>query len=102
MFGLKGRGAVGALQWLFESPSGPDLEARFRQHVLGRAPKLASERRQKQDLFAWFIKELRVAGLESRGECPFNVAKMGYVIILERWLRDATTAPVLRSLEKFP
>lgn len=76
-----GAGAVGALQWLFESPGGADLEARFRKQIMGRLPKLAAGRRPKQELFAWFIKELRAAGLEARGEWPFNVEKMGYVTI---------------------
>jgi hypothetical protein len=76
-----GAGAAGALQWLFESPGGSELEARFRKHILGRLPKLAAAKRPKQELFTWFIKELRAAGLEARGEWPFNVEKLGYVSI---------------------
>lgn len=76
-----GGGTVGALQWLFESPGGADLEARFRKHILGKLPKLAATRRPKQELFTWFIKELRAAGLEARGDWPFNVEKLGYVSV---------------------
>ena len=76
-----GGGTVGALQWLFESPGGADLEARFRKHILGKLPMLAATKRPKQELFSWFIKELRAAGLEARGAWPFNVEKLGYVSI---------------------
>ena len=76
-----GAGAVGALQWLFVGPGGAELEARFRKHILGKTPALASSRRPKQELFAWFIRELRAAGHEARGQWPFNVEKMGYVTI---------------------
>ncbi len=76
-----GAGTAGALQWLFESPGGAELEARFRKHILGKLPKLAAAKRPKQELFTWFIKELRAAGLEARGEWPFNVEKLGYVSI---------------------
>lgn len=76
-----GAGTAGALQWLFESPGGAELEARFRKHILGKRPKLAAAKRPKQELFTWFIKELRAAGLEARGEWPFNVEKLGYVSI---------------------
>lgn len=76
-----GAGAAGALRWLFESPGGSELEARFREHILGKLPKLAAVKRPKQELFTWFIKELRAVGLEARGEWPFNVEKLGYVSI---------------------
>ena len=76
-----GGGAVGALRWLFEAPGGPDLEKRFREQILGRTPKLASARRPKKELFLWFIRELRQAGLEARQQWPFNVEKLGYVTI---------------------
>ena len=74
-------GTSGALQWLFESPGGAELEAKFRKEIVGKVPKLASSKRPKQDLFSWFLKELRSAGLEARGEWPFNVERMGYVTI---------------------
>ncbi|MGS0755528.1 hypothetical protein ACVBEH_13075 [Roseateles sp. GG27B] len=76
-----GAGTSGALQWLFESPGGAELEAKFRKQIIGKVPKLASSKRPKQDLFSWFLKELRLAGLEARGEWPFNVERMGYVTI---------------------
>ncbi len=76
-----GAWAAGALQWLFESPGGSELEARFRKYILGRLPKLAAAKRPKPELFTWFIKELRAAGLEARGEWPFNVEKLGDVSI---------------------
>lgn len=74
-------GAVGALRWLFESAGGADIESRFREQIVGKVPKLAAAKRPKRELFAWFIKELRTAGLEARGEWPFNVEKLGYVSI---------------------
>lgn len=76
-----GAGAAGALLWLFESPGGSDIEARFRKQIVGKVPKLAAAKRPKQELFIWFIKELRAAGLEARGEWPFNVERLGYVSI---------------------
>ena len=76
-----GAGASGALSWIFEGPGGPDLEKRFRQEILGKRPKLESARRPKQALFNWLIKQLRAAGLETKGEWPFNAEKMGYVSI---------------------
>ncbi len=63
-----GAGAAGALQWLLQSPGGADIEARFRKQIVGKVPKLAAAKRPKQELFTWFIKELRAAGLEARGE----------------------------------
>lgn len=76
-----GGGAAGALRWLFESPGGAEIEARFRKQILGKRPTLATARRPKQDLFNEFIKDLRARGLEARGEWPFNVERMGYVSI---------------------
>lgn len=78
---VTGAGTVGSLQWLFDSPGGADLEVRFRHQILGQTPKLAAAKRPKQDLFFWFIKELRAAGYEARGEWPFNVERLGYVSI---------------------
>ncbi len=76
-----GAGASGALGWVFEAPGGRLLEQQFRQEILGKRPKLETARRPKQALFIWFIKKLREAGFEKRGEWPFNVEKMGYVSI---------------------
>lgn len=66
--GAAGGGTAGALQWLFESPDGAQIEARFRKQIIGKVPRLASAKRPKLELFTWFIKELRAAGLEARGE----------------------------------
>jgi hypothetical protein len=74
-------GAVGALGWLFASESGREIETRFRQQILSRPAGLAGARRSKQELFQWFIKELRSRGYERRGEWPFNVQRLGYVTI---------------------
>jgi transposase InsO family protein len=76
-----GSGTAGALQWLFESPGGAQIEAMFRKQIIGKVPQLASAKRPKLELFTWLIKELRAAGLEARGEWPFNVEKLGYVSI---------------------
>lgn len=76
-----GAGAAGALQWLFASPGGREIEERFRNQIIGKTPKLANARRAKRDLFAWFIRELQASGYEARGDWPFNVEKMGYVTI---------------------
>lgn len=76
-------GAVGSLRWLFESPGGAALEAKFRKQILARSSKLGAIKRPKQDLFTWFIKELRTAGHEARGEWPFNVEKLGYNTIVK-------------------
>lgn len=76
-------GAVGSLRWLFESPGGSALEAKFRKQILARSSKLGATKRPKQDLFTWFIKELRTAGHEARGEWPFNVEKLGYNTIVK-------------------
>lgn len=76
-----GGGAVGALQWIFASANGPDLETRFRQQILLKGPALATDKQPKQSLFHWFIEELRKLGYEQRGEWPFNVERLGYVTV---------------------
>lgn len=89
--GPEGRGAAGALQWVFSGAGGQQLEERFRKQILGKVPALSTTRRPKKELFTWFIRELRAAGLEARGEWPFNVEKMGYVTIskfVDRVLAD--------------
>lgn len=86
-----GSGSTGALTWLFASPEGAELERRFRNRILAKPGGLESGRRQRLDLFSWFIRELRAKGYESRGEWPFNVERMGYVTIfafIERVLND--------------
>lgn len=76
-----GGGAVGALQWVFESPEGQGLEAEFKKHILDKTALLEAPRRPRLALFRWFIDELRTRGFERRGEWPFNVDKRGYVSI---------------------
>lgn len=79
--GQDGAGTSGSLQWLFASPEGRTLEQRFRKEILAKATGLASQRREKQRLFRWFIGELRSLGYERRGEWPFNVERLGYVTV---------------------
>ncbi|WP_322093949.1 integrase core domain-containing protein [Paraburkholderia bannensis] len=75
-------GAVGALQWVFESNSGRDLEAKLRERILGKRGELESLRRPRMAIFRWFLAELRQRGFERRGEWPFNVEKRGYVTLI--------------------
>ena len=79
--GEDGAGSAGSLQWLFASPEGLMLEARFRTQILAKAKGLTGPGRLKQPLFRWLIGELRERGYERRGEWPFNVEKLGYVTI---------------------
>lgn len=74
-------GAVGALQWVFESPAGRGLEERLRERILGRRGELEATRRPRLAVFRWFLAELRERGFERRGEWPFNVEKRGYVTL---------------------
>jgi len=76
-----GEGAVGALQWLFSNTGGSEIEARFRQQILGKARTLENSKRSRQAHFRWFIEELRSLGVEEKGEWPFNVERMGYQTI---------------------
>jgi len=76
-----GQGAVGALQWLFSSTGGAEIEARFRQQILGKTRPLENSKRSRKSHFRWFIEELRSLGVEERGEWPFNVERMGYQTI---------------------
>ncbi|WP_176732870.1 hypothetical protein [Paraburkholderia nodosa] len=76
-----GSGAVGALQWAFECPSGRGLEERLRARILGKRPELEASRRPRMAIFRWFIAEMRERGFERRGEWPFNVDRRGYVTI---------------------
>ncbi|MGP8431830.1 helix-turn-helix domain-containing protein [Paraburkholderia fungorum] len=86
-----GGGAVGALQWVFESPGGLGLEARLRDRILRKRGELESSRRPRLAVFRWFLGELRERGFERRGEWPFNVEKRGYVTLcryIDRVLTD--------------
>jgi len=76
-----GEGAVGSLQWLFSTPKGAEIEAKFREQILGKTRVLEATRRSRQSHFRWFIEELRSHGYEERGEWPFNVERMGYQTI---------------------
>lgn len=79
--GRWGGGAVGALQWVFESPHGQGLEAKFRHYILDLPALLEAPRRPRIVLVRWFLQELRQRGFEHRSEWPFNVEKRGYVSI---------------------
>ncbi|KGC09589.1 hypothetical protein [Burkholderia gladioli] len=74
-------GAVGALQWVFESPAGRGFEDKLRERILGKRSELEASRRPRIAVFRWFLAELRARGLERRGEWPFNVEKRGYVTL---------------------
>lgn len=76
-----GAGAVGAMQWVFESPNGHGLEAMFRSHILDLPALLEAPRRPRLVLVRWFLQELQQRGFERRGEWPFNVERRGYVSI---------------------
>jgi len=76
-----GAGAVGAMQWMFESPHGQGLEAKFRKHILDLPALLEAPRRPRLVLFRWFLQELQQRGFERRGEWPFTVERRGYVSI---------------------
>ena len=77
-----GDGAVGALQWIFSSARGQDLEARFRRHILLKAPSLAAAKQPRQSLFHWFIEELRKLGYEERGECDAHKLDTRMVVMI--------------------
>ncbi|MGG5540773.1 hypothetical protein P4G95_26140 [Burkholderia vietnamiensis] len=74
-------GAVGALQWVFESPAARGFEDKLRERILGKRPELEASRRPRMAIFRWFLAELRERGFERRGEWPFNVEKRGYVTL---------------------
>ena len=50
-----GGGAVGAMQWLFESSSGQGLDAKFKNYILQPSIPLESPRRPRQVLVRWFL-----------------------------------------------
>ncbi|WP_236674454.1 transposase [Paraburkholderia hospita] len=76
-----GGGAVGALQWVFESPAGRGFEKCLREHILRKRSVLESSLRPRMAVFRWFLAELRDRGFEYRGDWPFNVEKRGYVTL---------------------
>lgn len=69
-----GSGTSGALQWLFGSLQGREIEASFRAKILAKPRGLEGAKLSKQRLFLWFINQLREKGYERRGEWPFRVA----------------------------
>ena len=81
--GRWGAGAVGAMQWVFESSHGQGLEAKFRNHILDLPALLEAPRRPRIVLVRWFLQELRQRGFEHCSEWPFNVEKRGYVSIFK-------------------
>ncbi|MCM2496217.1 hypothetical protein ACVCIH_20425 [Burkholderia glumae] len=74
-------GAVGALQWVFESPAGRGFEDKLRERILGKRADLEASRRPRMAVFRWFLAQLRERGFERRGEWPFTVEKRGYVTL---------------------
>ncbi|MGU8077236.1 hypothetical protein [Burkholderia pyrrocinia] len=74
-------GAVGALQWVFESPARRGFENKLRKRILGKLPELEASRRPRMAIFHWFLAELRERGFERRGEWPFNVEKRSYLTL---------------------
>ncbi|MCF8169270.1 MAG: hypothetical protein K9J77_11745 [Rhodoferax sp.] len=79
--GAWGGGAVGAMQWVFESPEGQGLEKEFKNYILNHPARLEAKRRPRIVIVRWFLEELRKRGFELRAEWPFNVGKLGYVSI---------------------
>ena len=73
-----GRGASGALSNLLLQE--PDFADRLEKQILKSCAdlKLAEIRRPRHALWAWFLKELRSLGLETRNEWPFTMKTMGY------------------------
>lgn len=73
-----GRGAAGAMSNLLLQE--PDFAHRLDKQILKSCPdlKLGEVRRPRHSLWAWFLKELRILGLETRNEWPFTMKTMGY------------------------
>lgn len=82
----RGGGAVGALQWIFESPAGQGLEDALHERILGKRGELEAPR---MAVFRWFLGELRERGFERRDEWPFNFEKRGYVTLARYIDREA-------------
>jgi hypothetical protein len=79
-----GRGTSGALQLLFSTPLGAELEIRFQKKILqqGKSRRLEGQRIPKQDLIVWFLKEARAVYQDKADlHWPFNVAKQGQITI---------------------
>lgn len=75
-----GKGTSGALQLLFSTAKGAELQTRFESQILqkGRTPRLKGERIPKQDLIVWFLAQAREIYKEQAYQYwPFNVARQG-------------------------
>lgn len=73
-----GYGSVGAMENLLLAQ--PDFRRRFDAEILKQPSdeKLGLAKRPRQALWAWFLRELRKLGFETRREWPFNVDRQGY------------------------
>lgn len=76
-----GDGTAGALGTLLELE--PDFAARLQELILKTCPDLTlgETHRPRHALWAWFLKELRALGYETRNEWPFTVKSMGYMTL---------------------
>lgn len=76
-----GRGVVGALVTLLQQET--DFARRLHQQIIKTCPdlRLGEIRRPRHALWAWFLKELRALGYETRNEWPFTVKSMGYMTL---------------------
>jgi transposase InsO family protein len=74
-----GRGTAGAMANLLQME--PDFTKLLDKQIVKTCPdlKLGEIRRPRHALWAWFLKELRVRGYETRNEWPFTVKSMGYM-----------------------
>jgi hypothetical protein len=75
----EGHGTAGALSTLLQTE--PDFTKLLNKQILKTCSdlKLGEIRRPRHALWAWFLKELRGLGYETRNEWPFNVKSMGYM-----------------------
>ena len=73
-----GRGASGALITLLQQE--PEFTKQLNKQIIKTFPdlRLGEIRRPRHALWAWFLKELRALGYETRNEWPFTMKTMGY------------------------
>jgi transposase InsO family protein len=76
---LQGSGTAGALATLLQNE--PAFEQMLRKQIIQTCSdlKLGEIRQPRHALWAWFLKELRRLGYETRNEWPFTVKSMGYM-----------------------
>ncbi|EIK43267.1 hypothetical protein O59_004060 [Cellvibrio sp. BR] len=76
-----GFGSTGVLKSLFNQY--PGLREKFEKRILNasKATKLGLVNRNNVNHFHWFLRELRILGLEEQNAWPFNTEKLGYVTI---------------------